>query len=500
MSYTGFKYDIFISYAHVDNETAVSDAVGWVKQFYNHLAVRLSQRIGRMGLVEIWWDENLDGSQVFDEVIQNRISQSAIFLALTSRGYLKSDYCQQELQWFHNKAQNDRFGLHIGERMRIFNVLLYNVSREKWPGDFGRTSGFPFNDATDKKDLGDPLDPKGKEFQDQLKDLVSALSEALESFIEKPSDLPSPDITAPSQPQEETCDVYLAEVADSLRLSRKRMISELTRQGITVGKKIPPPYEPQDHERVVKVAMRKARLSVHLLDGLGGADIENEEQTTYPRKQAQLGLEHTQSQLIWIPRNLELATVEDDQQKIFLDELENGRREDAGYDFVRGTPNGISQEIIEKLGKLESHAKSLEVPLAALLDTHIKDQSFVMEMSRFLIDKKILPYINPWEDDPRRDINILKERLKKVGALIIVYGQVNEERVRARLEEAIKIVLDEHCPVKTFGVCLAPPDEEKTPVYFEYPFLNLHVLDNRKGFNPDSLGPLISTLGAGGVS
>ena len=93
MSYLpGFDYDIFISYAHVNNQRADERDEGWVAQFQKHLEVQLSMLVGRVGVVKIWWDTELDGSRLFDQTIQDRINRSALFIALTSNGYLASDY------------------------------------------------------------------------------------------------------------------------------------------------------------------------------------------------------------------------------------------------------------------------------------------------------------------------------------------------------------------------------------------------------------------------
>ena len=67
-----FETDIFISYARVDNKTATGEE-GWVAQFVNHLEIELSKLVGRIGLVKIWWDPELDENQLFDIAIQNRI-------------------------------------------------------------------------------------------------------------------------------------------------------------------------------------------------------------------------------------------------------------------------------------------------------------------------------------------------------------------------------------------------------------------------------------------
>ena len=103
---SNFEFDIFISYARVDNLTVESDTShGWVAQFQRHLDVALSKKVGRMDTVKIWRDtRELQGNQLFDRTIQDAIRGSAIFLALTSHGYLQSGYCKQELTWFCQKA------------------------------------------------------------------------------------------------------------------------------------------------------------------------------------------------------------------------------------------------------------------------------------------------------------------------------------------------------------------------------------------------------------
>ena len=47
----GFEYDIFISYAHLDNATLTGQADGWIKQFHENLNLMLAKRFGRMGMV-----------------------------------------------------------------------------------------------------------------------------------------------------------------------------------------------------------------------------------------------------------------------------------------------------------------------------------------------------------------------------------------------------------------------------------------------------------------
>src|SRR5215469_11369739 len=141
---SAFEYDVFISYARVDNGTVElpegDPEHGWVAQFHKTLEVALSKRAGRIGAVKIWRDTRmLQGNQYFDRTIENAIHNSAIFLVLTSYGYLASDYCAKELDVFYRKAKADGIGLSEGDESRIFNLLLYNVPRSRWPRECAGT-------------------------------------------------------------------------------------------------------------------------------------------------------------------------------------------------------------------------------------------------------------------------------------------------------------------------------------------------------------------------
>jgi hypothetical protein len=58
-----------------------------------------------------------------------------------------------------------------------------------------------------------------------------------------------------------------------------------------------------------------------------------------------------------------------------------------------------------------------------------------------------------------------------VSRLIIVFGNVAEEWVRARLGEAVKIAITEDCPLKACGIYFAPPRRKASDGKFNLGFL-----------------------------
>lgn len=92
MATRGFKYDIFISYAHADDATSS----GWLKRFLDDLKKELGARLGRG--VNIFFDEMHFSAN--DELISRTLASlqgSAIFMPVVSLAYLKSDWAKAEL-------------------------------------------------------------------------------------------------------------------------------------------------------------------------------------------------------------------------------------------------------------------------------------------------------------------------------------------------------------------------------------------------------------------
>jgi hypothetical protein len=493
---TGFDYDIFISYAHVNNQRASEGEEGWVTQFQKHFEVQLSTLVGRMGLVKIWWDPELDGNQLFDRTIQERVNRSAIFLAMTSKGYVASDYCQQELSWFVQKSTAEPWGLSVGDRVRVFNILLNNIPHAEWPEAYKGTSGLQFHDAERENEIGYPTDPKEKLFKRQLRALVEAVYRTLEEFKTALASAANNTEGSPKRDDDKSTDehqftVFLADTSDALRTLRRRVANELSQQGVRLTAQVPPPFEAGPHDDKVIAEIERADLCVHLIDAWPGREIENRPELNYPQHQAELALAHAGAQLIWAPQALDLQSVEDEGHRRFLDQLENGPREGAGYSFIRESPTALTREILVRLDQLKQTAQSPKELSAVLLDTHLKDQLHALDLSRFFLEHDVQPYINPEADDPTRNVKILEERLKQVSRLIIVFGDVAEEWVRARLGEAVKIAITEECPLKACGIYFAPPRQKAASSKFDLGFLPVYQFDSRDIADPESLMRLL---------
>ena len=494
----GFEYDVFISYARVDNATVENNPdKGWVAEFHKHLEVALSKKVGRLHTVKLWRDtREIQGNELFDRTIQDAIRQSAIFLALSSNGYLQSDYCRRELTWFYQHAQTGSIGLAAGDDYRIFNLLLNNIAPSAWPTEYGRTSGFPLHDSQDPEREGEPTAFSSELFRGQLRSVAEAMYKTLQAIKDRGS-VPSSE----SHDDSNKFRVYVADTSDTLAGIRKRIVNELKQSpDVQLSTAVPPPFDAVGHDQKVRSELAEADLSVHLLDAFPGREISDKEGSFYPQRQVELGLTQAKSQLIWIPQNLAIDSIEDERHREFLQKLENGNRERA-YDFQRELPSSITRQILAKVEALKSQVQSKEAPAvdSTLLDTHIKDQIHAFELGQYLLKRQVQPYIVPQEDDPTRTENLFSESLKRAAILIVIYGTVTVEWVRARLAHALQIALmTEGCQLRACGVYMAPPHKPDTTNQFSIPAVPVHWMDHTNGFNAAAIDQLLSRARAAG--
>ena len=91
-----FKSDVFISYAHIDNQPLTPEHQGWISRFHASLEALLSMRLGQTA--KIWRDDKLQGNDVFCDEIVDQFAQCAVLVSVLTPRYLNSDWCTREIR------------------------------------------------------------------------------------------------------------------------------------------------------------------------------------------------------------------------------------------------------------------------------------------------------------------------------------------------------------------------------------------------------------------
>lgn len=249
------QYDIFVSYAHVDNACMPGETQGWVSALMATLEVYLQQKLGRRESYSIWRDPELPGNVPLTPEILDAVRHASILLLVLSPGYVASRWCMQELETFLVQ--------HPVEEGRIF-VVERTLLPQRLPA-LADLKGFPFwvPDREQKgvfRTLGTPTtaDLRSEYFR-QAEDLAIQLVERIQGVraaakppVSSSTNFPinastgstaKPAATDPSiAPPANTSSgldgfkatIYLAPVSDTLEMERADMVRFFTQHKIRI--------------------------------------------------------------------------------------------------------------------------------------------------------------------------------------------------------------------------------------------------------------------------
>lgn len=471
----GYQHDIFISYAHNDNY-GIAGAPGWVDVFEEGLDNWLRKRRGLHNL-RVWRDKRrMDGSTLFDDAIQEAIDTSAVFLALTSRNYLQSEYCLQELRRFEQFHGRQAGGLHVADRARIFNILLNNIPHPQWPAPFQGTSGFPMHDARRAEELGDFISPGDHAFEKQMRPIIDALEKLL-------ADMRPPPVVEPPPPSD-TISIFMADVPEALQDFKDRLIAEAEYHDARILTDIPPPMKAAEHEAAVRQALTESRLAIHLLNEWPGRKLPDRKEVTFPREQHEQAFGQSIPQLVWIPTDLEIAAVENEAQRQFLESCDTRPRAQGQYEFVRCLQSEFVHLVTDRIAGLREEALGTSQTLSYLIDTHQKDQRYAFRLADYLLDQGAQVDFNHESSDPLVSLAKFEKSIHQVKNLILVCGQVGTAWLVGRIKKAFKVITEQfgaedQMRLENIWLFLAPNNSKEPNLPALPPLININVLDNR---------------------
>jgi hypothetical protein len=145
-----FEYDVFVSYAHAENETGASLLRDWSKQVAGRLRDRLATALPTTdpaSAVHVFLDDRvLRSGDPLTETLREKVKRSALLLVLISPLYTQKSWCLDELEWFFEQADRD------GRSQRHCTVLrIQPVPDTSWPKRLRDERGRPvvFRDFAD---------------------------------------------------------------------------------------------------------------------------------------------------------------------------------------------------------------------------------------------------------------------------------------------------------------------------------------------------------------
>ncbi len=531
-----YEYDLFISYAHIDDLSPYGSEKGWIDLLYERLKVLVEQRLGYEP--KIWRDDHsLQGNDELTGAIGDGVTRSLLLVPVISPRYVQSDWCNREMETFH-ASEPPPVAAGPGYRSRIFKVVktpLPEHLKMQEPGHIRNLIGYPFYGEDESSGLMYEFspDPSDKQYWKMLNRLVSDITRTLIELKHSPgAQVPpvsgsnvtpaaapppvaapaltpvasaAPVSTAPTTVAPEGAGVakvvYLAETTSDLTKERELVRDELQQRGyVVLPEQKLPLEEVKQTEEAVRAALTRSAMSVHLVGTRYGSTPEDDARSVV-RIQEKLSAERAEAdpsllRLLWLPPGLMTPALEinDERQKSFVTELQN--RLTTGVELLQTSVEELKTRIVEKLDpptkSAARNARRSKLKQIYLICEN-RDRSFVRPIKEYLFKQNL--EVITWLDGGVVDdlMEYHRKNLKECDAALIYFGCGDEPWVRKNLEDLEKAYgygrEDDWCASAVYvGL---PPNEQKEDFLTH---LVPYVIRNFESFDPNDLRDFVSAV------
>ncbi len=493
-----FDYDLFISYAHIDNEALTESQKGWIAQLHERLAIRLGQLLGEEP--QIWRDPKLQGNDYFDETIVDQLDKVAILLSVVSPRYVKSEWCTKELHEFV-KAARQTGGVRVGDKARLFKVVKTPIPLEAHPRELQPLLGYEFFEIDPES--GHPIEfdqvfgPDAEQrYWSRLNDLAYDIRDLLVSIKARGNG------TIASAASSGVT-VYLAETTQDLNDKRDDIRRELQQGGHTVLPDRPLPLYGPDLESAVRDYLDRCKLAIHLVGASYGMVPEAAECSVIALQNA-LAAERSAAsdlrRLIWLPPELDLA---DERQQAFVETLKNDPAVQHGADLLETTLEDLKTVIRDKLAPREEPEAVPDAvpaderpPLVYLLCDQ-RDKEVVAPLDDYLYELGFEVEMPLFEGDEEAVREYHQEMLTLCDAVLIYYGEADEAWVKVKVMDLRKAAgYGRAAAMRATAVYVAEPE---TPDKARFRTRDAdEVIKHFGAFSAGVLAPFVERLKPGG--
>jgi hypothetical protein len=440
MSVSSFlENDIFMSYAHLDNETLTEDEKGWVSAFDNALQKRVSQLIGRKA--DIWRDRKLHGNDIFGDEIVDQFPKLKVFVSIVSPRYLKSEWCLKELKEFH-KVANKTGGVRLGNKSRIFKVIKTPVPPDEYPAEISRVLGYEFFYADEKGRFREFVLEKGSptyyQFIERFEDVAQDICQLIKALDERPE--------PPKESGKETAAVdkekivYLANTTSDLNPARDNIRRDLEMRSYTV---LPDQELPTDarFRKTVEDYLGHSSLAIHLIGDKYGL-IPEDEQLSVVELQHELSRTASLKRLIWMPK-FDMSN-EDHRQQHFITDLRDNAVADTNTELLSGNLEDLKTVIVDTLEKQSSlgdHSPPV-IEETAIVRIYLMfdklDRETVSLIDDYLYDQEF-EVLRPIFEGQELDIRqVHQDNLKLCDGVFIYCNQASESWLNFKMSDVRK--------------------------------------------------------------
>lgn len=479
--------DVFISYAHADDQSLSERAKGWVTEFADRLqtAVRMKEGGSR---IKVWMDQRLEPQKAVDAALATRVTASACFVAIMSPRYLESDWCRKELDTFVTRVGRGTSG------DRVFLAEFLPTERSAWHPAIQSISPVQFwsqpFDQPAAMTLGWPSpDPTSdRPYWNTLNELAHFLAQQVKALGATPAR------ATPTKAR-----VWIADPTDNVLDRWDSLASALRQEGCEVLPSTPGAYPvspEQDFSTALEADLSQAQLLVQLLGPHPGrrppwaaASFTRLQAEAARAQAASRGVAH----LTWRTPDIKLEDVADADHRALLTGAIAG-----GFEEFR-------QQVLKRLADLAAPVMPAtagagildpDQPISICVSADKPDRALGASVRDLLFDLGVDVSLTPEPSEgqsPAQWRHDYESVLNESHGLVVLYGNAPPSWVQTQVQAAKKTLAQARKGIWGALLDLPPADKPDHGMRMR----NLMLLDCRGGLATEALERFVSALRGG---
>ena len=491
--------DVFISYAHIDDQPLTQGQKGWITQFHRILEVRLGQLLGEKP--NIWRDQKIQGNDIFDEKIMNAFKGAKVMISIMSPRYLKSEWCLRELNEFY-AAANKSGGIQVGDRSRIFKVVKTPVDSNEIPAHLPPIMqsiiGFDFFDFdADTGRLVEYDETFGERARQNYFSRIYDLAYEICGLLKSYGDTTAPPESV-AEPVANSRTVFLAATTTDVQSERDRIKRELVERGHRVLPENHLPLVGSELEQELRELLPECDLAIHMIGNRYGmipeeatssvADLQN-------RIASEISSDSGLERIIWLPRGV---VAVDDRQIDFIRRINEDAATHAGAEIIEESLDNLKGYLLERL-KPKSQPKPAAKESSAFdqapntrnvyLICDALDEEAIEPLEDYLFAEGFEVSLPLFEGEEHDIAKAHRQKLTLCDAVLIYYGSGGRSWVEMKVMDLMQAPgFGRTEPLAAKAVLVAPP-EDRRKSRFKTHFAE--VLTQTGDFKPDCIAPFV---------
>lgn len=487
----GFDYDLFVSYAHVDDD-ASDGQMGWVTQFVRHLESALRQRLGGAEALKFFFDTRATGANYHLPELLTAVGRSVLFLAVGSPSYASRAWPHQELETFV-RGVPDLSRLFLIECLPLGDGESYppplddHLRLEFWKACGKRQIPMVISQTSDAQEFSTLVHALAADMKEALlKVRYSADARARPASGTQSaypgSSVPSGSVTGSAEARKT---ILLAQPTDDVEEETDQVRRYLGQFGDKIVI-LPMAGYSQGGDAFMsafKQDLAQAELFVQLLGRRTGR-VPPDLPEGYTRFQLNAARAAGVEIMQWRHPDLDTAAIRD---PVYRNILTAETVVASGLEAFKSQVLAWARKPGQESRNTRANARSATV----FINADDRDLLIAKEIERECLQKALttyLPMSGPSSSANRKD---LAENLTDCDVLLFIYGDTTQDWIRSQLRFFGKVKPKRDTDPKLLAICSGPP-AQKPDIGISIP--NAHVINCSEGWDMERIRSLLAGL------